>query len=311
MSRETDLALRRSVLLRRRANLPVEKQELLDRRLLGEIEASGATISPASSLICLQSGDARERPLFLCHPATGEVLCYADLARMLGVEQPVYGLRAQGLDDDQPPLTEVEAMAAHYVTLLQTVQAEGPYMLGGWSMGGVVAFEIAQQILAQNQEVALLALIDSSVLLDSQLSEPSDISILGGLARSMGLPLNQIEFDLNYFEQLAPDDRLAYMMEQAKQANAALPDMEPIQVGRLFRVFKSNSQALRHYRAHTYSGHITLFKAKEQSDGAKEDLGGGKWAGGGVTVHEVLGAHYTMMQSPNVETLAEQLGIYL
>src|ERR1019366_6007180 len=85
------------------------------------------------------------------------------LAQLLGADQPCYGLQARGLEDAQDPHTRIADMAAYYIQALQTVQPTGPYLLGGWSMGGVVTFEMAQQLHAQGQLVALLAILDGRI----------------------------------------------------------------------------------------------------------------------------------------------------
>jgi len=265
-------------------------------------------VTPSSSLVPIQAGNSNKRPLFFVHPVGGNVFCYADLIRHLGPDRPFYGLQAQGLDGEKKPHTRVESMASHYVELLQTVQPEGPYLLGGWSLGGVVAFEMAQQLQAQGQEVALLALIDSYALTGDQEPEPDDVILLGDLALDLGLPLNQIAFERERFEQLEPDERLAYVLEEAKRAGVVPPDMELVQVRHLFHVFKSNVQAMRRYVPHAYSGSIALFKASEQFD---EDLGWGAMAAGGVAMYAVPGNHYTVIREPNVEALAGQLEHHL
>jgi acyl carrier protein len=80
------------------------------------------------------------RPFFCVHPAGGDVLCFAALARNLGPDQPFYGLQSQGMAGDEEPLTRVEEMAARYLEEIRKVQPEGPYTLGGWSLGALVAF---------------------------------------------------------------------------------------------------------------------------------------------------------------------------
>ena len=120
------------------------------------------TPGPQSSLVAIQPGGSK-RPLFLVHPAGGHVFPYIHLAQFLGPDQPCYGLQARGVEDGQDPHTRIEDMAAYYIQALQTVQPTGPYLLGGWSMGGVVAFEMAQQLHAQGQRVALLVLLDGRI----------------------------------------------------------------------------------------------------------------------------------------------------
>ena len=102
------------------------------------------------------------RPVFFCvHGAGGNVLIYRDLSQNLGSDQPFYGLQSPGLDGSRPPLTRIEDMAELYVKEIRAVQPYGPYFLGGYCMGGTIAYEMAQQLRAQGEQVALLALFDT------------------------------------------------------------------------------------------------------------------------------------------------------
>jgi pimeloyl-ACP methyl ester carboxylesterase len=100
-------------------------------------------------------------PLFFIHSAGGTVFGYFDLAYLLNQEQPFYALQARGIDLEQEPHTQVKEMAAYYIQALQFVQPQGPYFLAGWSFGGLVAFEMAQQLLAQNQQISFLGMLDT------------------------------------------------------------------------------------------------------------------------------------------------------
>jgi acyl carrier protein len=113
-----------------------------------------------SSLVAVQP-EGSKPPFFGVHGALANVLMFRGLAHHLGPDQPVYGLQAQGLDGKHEPHTRVEEMAAHYIAEIRTVQSEGPYYLGGVSFGGLVAFEMAQQLHARGERVALLALFNT------------------------------------------------------------------------------------------------------------------------------------------------------
>jgi amino acid adenylation domain-containing protein len=113
-----------------------------------------------TSLVPLQPSGSH-RPLFFAHGWGGDVFCFLDLARLLAPDQPVYGLQAVGLDGKAPRHTSIESMAAHYVSELRQFQPDGPYCLAGYSMGGLVAFEVAQQLYAMGQHVAFLGLLDT------------------------------------------------------------------------------------------------------------------------------------------------------
>lgn len=101
------------------------------------------------------------RPFFCMHDGTGDVIAYRELARLLGPEQQVFGLRARGLDGKDVPLAQVETMAARYIVEMRTVQGSGPFFLGGNCFGGVIAFEVARQLRFSGEEIGLLVLMDT------------------------------------------------------------------------------------------------------------------------------------------------------
>ncbi|HTS12527.1 MAG TPA: thioesterase domain-containing protein [Candidatus Limnocylindrales bacterium] len=113
-----------------------------------------------SPLVAIQASGSRA-PFFCIHGAGGNVLIYRELSRALGPEQPFYGLQCQGLDGDSPPLATVEEMAALYVKAIRRQQPHGPYLVGGYCGGGLIAYEVAQQLRTAGEEIALLALFDT------------------------------------------------------------------------------------------------------------------------------------------------------
>lgn len=112
-----------------------------------------------SGVVPLQASGSRT-PLFLVHGGDGEVLAFAVLARRLGRDQPSYGLRARGIDGDTPPQSSLVEMAAEYVADIRRVRPHGPYVLGGFCLGGAIAIEMASQLSASGEEVTMLALLD-------------------------------------------------------------------------------------------------------------------------------------------------------
>src|SRR5207245_168974 len=105
---------------------------------------------------------ANSRPPFFCvHALGGNVLAYYDLSHYLGKAQPFYGLQSEGLDGKHPPHTRVEDMATQYIKEMRELQPAGPYFIGGRSLGGMIAFEMARQLRAQGEGIGLLALLDT------------------------------------------------------------------------------------------------------------------------------------------------------
>ena len=104
----------------------------------------------------------------LCFARTGwggDILGFRNLARHLEPQRPIFGLRARGLDGRQRPIDRIEDMAAAYIHEIRCVQPEGPYALIGISFGGLIAYEMARQLIAQNQKMHLVGLLDTRKLL--------------------------------------------------------------------------------------------------------------------------------------------------
>jgi thioesterase domain-containing protein/acyl carrier protein len=114
-------------------------------------------VPPWQSLVAIQpSGTAI--PMFMVPGVGGNVLMFAQLARLLGQDQPVYGLQARGLDGKESPFTSVADMASHYIAEIRTLRPQGPYVLAGNCTGGLIAYEMAQQLFEQREAVSLVVM---------------------------------------------------------------------------------------------------------------------------------------------------------
>jgi thioesterase domain-containing protein/acyl carrier protein len=248
-------------------------------------------------------------PAFFCvHPAGGNVLCYAALAQHLGPGRPFYGFQARGLEDGKEPHTTIEAAASYYVEAMRAVQPEGPYLIGGWSIGGLIAFEMARLLYAQQQQIALLALFDSYLVHEKQIEE-DEAALLINSALHLGLPLEHLPALRADLRPLDPEAQLNFALEHLRRLNLLPPVMEDSQVRSLIRVFKANLQAARDYSPHASSGRLTLFKASEPlgesaTDPAEDWI---SLAMDGVEVREIPGDHFAIMREPHVRILAEHL----
>jgi thioesterase domain-containing protein len=268
---------------------------------------ASSTLTP---LIAIQPSGS-QRPFFCVHPANGQVTSYFGLAHALGSSQPFYGFQSPGLTDKQPSLNDITTMASCYLDSLRAVQPQGPYLLGGWSMGGIVAFEMGQQLIQSGESVAAL------VLMDSRLPGPnqhylanSAASNLINLAYALGLTTADMELSFDSIKQWTENEQLQYVMERAK-ATGKLPNYtELADVQNLFTILKTNIRAMLAYQAPVYPGVLTLLKASESIPGdeiLEEDFGWSKVAPDGLVKYTVPGSHYTMLSEANVYALAQQL----
>ena len=255
-------------------------------------------------LITLQAEGAR-RPLFLIHPLAGLVFPYYELALHLGSDQPVYGLQSPGIAGEASPLIQVEAMAAHYLAAIRQVQPEGPYQLAGWSFGGKLALEMAQQLQKGGQSVALLAIIDTCLY----------SSKFGTFWNSARLFLTSIVPHLwPYISDYLHLRSAPLYPEQAEQQPVRFfsklkTHFQASELKRLLQVFQANVRADSRYRPQRYPGQVTLFKTATQY----QDLtwGWGDIAANGVALHQIPGHHMNVLRPPQVQVLAEKLSACL
>jgi thioesterase domain-containing protein/acyl carrier protein len=266
--------------------------------------------APASNLTRLDSGTATGRPLFLVHGGGGSVLGYTELVRQLGSQRPLYGLSASGIDGGELPAASIEVLARDYLAQVRAVQPHGPYLLSGWSFGGLVAYEMARLLQAAGETVELLALLDSQAPDAQPRPEPDALMQLAGFGRVLGLHWQSLPLDVDHLRRLDARGALAYVLEQARRSPSGGLDLDVDAAERLFRVYQRLSHAQRTYvPAGAYMGPAVLFKAAipPSETPRPEDLGWSAWLGGTLTVREVPGDHFTMLQPPHLSAVAERL----
>ena len=286
---------------------------------------SGANSSPPAPLrlpphlITLQA-EGVGRPLFLIHPLAGLVFPYYELALNLGPDQPIYGLQSLGIGGEASHLTQVEAMAEHYLAAIRQVQPEGPYQLAGWSFGGKLALEMAQQLQKGGQSVALLAIIDTRLFstkfgtfwhgaimfLTSILPHiwPYISDYLYLQSSALPRPEGAQQQSSWFFSKLKT------LFQRAEPGGETkLPVFKRSEYKRLLRVLQANVQADSRYRLQRYPGRVTLFKTATRHQCST--WGWGDIAANGVDLHQIPGYHMNVLRPPQVQVLAEKLSACL
>lgn len=273
-----------------------------------------------SSLVPIQPLGSR-LPFFCVHAAGGNVLFYRDLAHALGSDQPFYGLQVERTAAGLPMKRSFEQMAERYITEMRLVQPRGPYYLGGASYGGVIAWEMAQQLVQRGETVGLLALLDTHGP-----SYPRYPASLGTLQIHWLKGLRRFQLHALNLRLLPGSSRLRYVRTKCQQLILQLRRLRLPRL-RLFGETGSGSApeptgfeeadsmqdwiqvAYDNYVVKPYPGRATLFRAIHQPLGAIPDdhLGWKPYTPHGMEIVPVVGFHGSLVVEPCVGGLAREL----
>ena len=234
------------------------------------------------------------RPLYCIHGLGGHIAGYLPLANQLPEGRPIYGLQAQGLDGAVPPHQRIDEMASCYVEEIREFQPDGPYLISGWSLGGLIALEVARKLEEAGARVPLLVMYDTYLRVSNRdVPEMSDASLMLRIAPQLRIPLGQLQ-------AISPQQQWDLIAERAVQSAGV--GIEEIR--RLADTCRAHMAAVARFQPTTYTGAVMLFRA----DQARQDLDP-RWTEicPRLRVAKVPGDHYTMLQKPNVDVLAARL----
>jgi acyl transferase domain-containing protein/thioesterase domain-containing protein len=305
------------------------------------------SIKPTKTLVVGLQSRGSNPPLFLIHAGGGYVFFYRALAYRLGQDRPVYAVRAETISDGNgrpfDRSRSIAELASRYIAEIKTVQPEGPYFIGGACLGGVIAFEMAQQLRSHGEGIAgpvllfdafvmnnpcipeeeVTALRDAGILpsgtlcerINKHLAHASQIGVVKGVQHISGKIVHKASWEMARANRRVTRRLQAFSSQLMGKfgPKALLPDGTPdgaelIQRRIMAEFLKTSSRLLSKYVPSVYEGSIALFKASESID--PERL----WAGlarGGLAVHQMPGVHLDMMEEPAVIATAALVREYL
>ena len=304
------LAVRLFAQVAQRTGQTLPLSTLFQHPTIAELAAVLGAPTPAKeheTIVPLQRA-GRRTPLFCVHPVGGNVLCYVELARALPREQPIYGVQAAPVAPHAAaPMETLPELAARYVAELRKVQPRGTYQLLGWSLGGVLAFEMAQQLHQAGQTVSLLALLDSHAPgspSTASLESVSEESLLAWFLQDFLQQQDRVPKSQLPQEQLTDlPSALGYLHEKALLGK----DTEEEQLRSLYAMFRRNLKLLQNYRPRPYAGSVVLLRAQGSTAAAAPDYGWAAVCQGPLDIISVPGDHYTMLSRDTAGIVAQLL----
>ncbi|MFD0265490.1 non-ribosomal peptide synthase/polyketide synthase, partial [Streptomyces sp. NPDC127106] len=227
-------------------------------------------------------------PLFCIHPGGGISWCYSGLLGHLGPEHPVYAIQARGLGRDEPLPASYEEMAADYVEQIRRIRPEGPYLLLGWSAGGLVAHAVATELQRQGQHTALLAILDAYPVVDLTFDEapvPTERDVLAGMLDCAPEEIGDAP--------LTPGE----VTEILRRRGSALASLDQRHIEAIVTIMINNARLSLAHRPAVFHGDVLLFNST--IDREQDSPGADAWrpyVTGGIDSHDITARHDRMTQ---------------
>jgi thioesterase domain-containing protein/acyl carrier protein len=274
-------------------------------------ERKPSDAAPESTVLPLRSAGSLP-PLFCVHPADRRAVCYVNLTRHVGAEQPVFGLQDTG-DDLSRPVTQ---LAFEYVTAIRSVQPIGPYYLAGWSYGGFVAHAMATLLESQGHTVAFLGLLDTIEATFVRNLTLDDLDLLTGVAHELAVQARcTCVIPREALAGLDRGDRIRHVVE-ALHADGVPESVDAGVLNEYCEMVKARHRSVCGYAPGSFAGTITLFRASDRDapwertlEWTEEEAWTLGWCRNSskVNVHAVPGAHSMIGREPYVRVLAQRL----
>ena len=265
------------------------------------LQNEGVQYKP-SNIVNLRSGENRAHPFFCIHPIGGHVYAYLPFVQGLENTNFVYGIQALGFNQQETPLTDIPTMAAYYLRQIEAKYMTGTYQLIGWSLGGVIAFEMARQLTEQGKEVGLVCLLDS--YLPPAQEAITELDLYQAFAKDLGLSISIPETD-------SAEKKLHTVFIQAQQADIIPLDMDDVEFEQLFSVFKNNHTALSTYQTKPYQGDVVFFSAGLRTHVRDPIKAWQPWVTGQLHVHTINSTHYDILNTEYLPEIHKVLSKYI
>ncbi len=262
-----------------------------------------------TSLVPIREGGSKPA-LYLVHGGGLHVLFYQNMVKYMDADQPIYALQARGLNGDVEPLDRIEDMAAHYISEILRSNPDGEYCLAGYSLGGIIAWEMAKQLKAMGKEVLMLSLFDAVAK-----NEWASNGTSGGINKKLkkiGYNLSLLMKDpAKTFEYKTHVLKMQFEHKKGKLKTAFRNNQtNQIEEGYMpygSKVYEKSLEAYEKYVLQPLDIQVDLFKAKEQMFYLNDPVNYGwdKLALGGVVTHDIEGNHLTLFDEPHGRQIAE------
>ncbi|MGE5828865.1 MAG: thioesterase domain-containing protein [Micromonosporaceae bacterium] len=282
------------------SSLEAKRRALVELRLR-QRRAQDQVATPSSTVVALAAGGPQ--PAFFCvHASGGSAAPYIPLAKEFDGDRAFHALEAVGLHGGEP-LRQVEHQAVRYLVDIRAEQPSGPYQLGGWSVGGMVALEMAIQLRERGEHAGCVVMVDTTAPWQGEPGPPIDALL--GFAYDVAALVDREPPELSPADltALPPEDQPPTVVAGLIKAGLVPAELEAQTLDRM-RVFVANSNAYYQYQPRPYAGPVTLLSAADTSPENAD-----RWRAllPGLRHRVVPGTHYSMLRPPHVYAVAAAL----
>lgn len=245
--------------------------------------------------------DGTTTPVFCVHASSGSAYSYLGLARLLGPDRPVYGIEAPGFDDDREPVRSLPALSGEYAEILRAFRPEGDFVLLGWSLGGIIAFDLAQRLTAAGARIRRVIMVDVSVPWVADLPPEKELvrRFLHDLLAGLSAPLSALEGILAGYQDDATSGAIFMTAEQSGE----LPEeLDADLLAERYAVFRAHVEASYGFEVtEPYPGPVVHLIASESP---RPFMHWDTMATNSIE-HIVPGNHHSIWSGDNLARLAE------
>ncbi|MDC2956601.1 amino acid adenylation domain-containing protein [Streptomyces gilvifuscus] len=310
------LAVRLSAAIRAEWDVDIPISVMLRQGTVAELATivrRGGQESSRTPVVTLREGEPGTRPVFLFHPFGGTVFCYVELTRHLPDGRPVLAIEAPGIQNEGEAEISVEAMATRYIEHVREIQPNGPYTIGGWCFGGVIAYEVAGQLRAAGEEIELLFGIDSRAPIEENIPESADdATLLSWFARDLAVPAGKtLDIPAEDLRAFGGDAAFDHILERAAAIGVLAQDADRAQILRYFEAYLANGIALQTYLPEPNALDLVLLRAADEPADYGPRLGWEALIEGSLHVVDVSGDHNSVMYPPHAEVAAQAIAPHL
>jgi amino acid adenylation domain-containing protein len=304
------LAVRLTAAIRAQWGVDIPVSDLLRHGTIAELASlvRGGDRGPRTPVVELRGASVDGPPLFLMHPFGGTVFCYLELTRQLPAGPAVFAVEAPGIESAGEAEVSVESMAERYTAWIREIQPAGPYRLGGWCFGGVVAYEVAGQLTAAGQQVELLVAIDSRAPVEANIPGTADDStLLSWFARDLAVPYGKsLDIPAERLRELG-DAAFDHILAQAAAISVLAQDANRDQIMRYFEAYLANGIALQTYLPEPREADLVLLRATDEPVDYGPALGWDQLIRGSLRVVDIPGDHNSVMYPPHAAVAAQAI----